>query len=45
MPKCNVKLNIKASNEGKDIEEDKKGQVIVNGPCLTDQEDIILNKD
>ena len=27
MPKCNVKLNVKSSNEGKEIEEDKEGQV------------------
>ena len=29
---------MKASNEGKDLEEDKEGQVIANGPCPTDQE-------
>ena len=45
MLKCNVKLDIKASNEGKDLEEDKEGQVIANGPCPTDQEDKIENKD
>ena len=39
MPKCNVKLNMKASNESKDLEEDKECQVIANGPCPTDQED------
>ena len=45
VPKCNVKLNMKASNEGKDIEEDKGGQIIANGTCPTDQEDNIENKD
>ena len=45
VPKCNVKLNIKASNEGKDLEEDKEGQVIANGPCPTDQEDKLEKKD
>ena len=37
VPKCYVKLNVKASNEGKEIEEDKEGQVIANGPYPTDQ--------
>ena len=45
VPKCNVKLNVKARNEEKEIEEDKEGQVIANGPCPTDQEDKIENKD
>ena len=35
MSKCNVKLNVKASNES--IE--KEGQVKANGPCPTDLED------
>ena len=45
MSKCNVKLHVKASNEEKETEEDKEGQVIANGPCPTDQEEIIENKD
>ncbi len=36
VPKCNVKLNVKVRNEGKEIEEDKEAQVIANGPCPTD---------
>ncbi len=36
---------MKASNEGKDIEEDKDFQVIANGPCPTDQEDKLDKKD
>ena len=36
---------MKASNESKDLEEDKEGQVIANGPCPTDQEDILEKKD
>ena len=30
VPKCNVKLNMKPSNESKDLEEDREGQVIAN---------------
>ena len=45
MPKCNVKFNVKASNEGKKIEEDKEGKVIGNGPCPTDQEDKLKKND
>ena len=45
VPKCNGKLNVKASNEGKEIEEDNEGQDIVNGPCPTNQEDKTENKD
>ena len=45
MPKCNVELNVKASNEEEEIEEDKEGQVKANGPCPTDQEGKIDNKD
>ena len=37
VPKCNVKLNMKASNDSKDLEEDKEDQ--------TDQEDNTKNKD
>ena len=44
VPKCNIKLNMKASNEGEDLERDKEGQVIANGPCPTDQEGKLNDK-
>ena len=45
VPKCNVILNVRAISEEKDIEKNKEGQVIANGPCPTDQEDNTENKD
>ena len=45
VPKCNVKLNVKASNKIIDLEEEKEGQVKANGPCPTDLEDNNENKD
>ena len=45
VPKCNVKLDVKASNKIIDLEEEKEGQVKANGPCPTDLEDNNENKD
>ena len=45
VPKINVKLNVKASNKRKEIEQDKEVKVIANVPCPTDQEDKLEKKD